>query len=816
MYQYSLDSFTSFMAKAMDKAPAAEELEERAANLIATIRMTIFRWVVRGLFERHKLTFNALLTFTLLKLGKLKEEYPGDAPISFLFKGPMRTDVENTLGDWLPNTAWFAVQKLIELDGFDSFAQNMEKDAPTRFKEWFNEVAPEEQKLPLDWKRLENEPLKKMLVLRCLRPDRITIAMADWIRGALPNGRDYMDCDGSSSFMAVLTNSYEDTSPATPIFFILSPGSDPVQEVEKMGQTKMDPPLKLHLNYHNVAMGQGQDVVAMAKLEMGHKDGHWVMLQNIHLMPSWCVTLEKKMDNFNVEGSHPAFRIYLSADPSKGIPIGILERAVKLTNEPPTGLNANLRRGFAFFNKEDFEERDAKVKAILFGLCHFHAIMLERKKFGPMGYNMMYPFSVGDLRDSASVLYNYLENNQSAKIPWADLRYIFGEVMYGGHIVDDWDRVMCKCYLEYFFVDEILDETQLVPYAEDKLSLMSPPPGPHEKYLEFIEAMPGETPLFFGMHPNAEINYRTVQCNNLFDMLIQLQPRDTSGGEEAGESQSPMARAEQLCSDILDDVRDIKFPTDDISKSLSDEEKGPFQFVFLQEADYMNGLVGEMIRSLSELQLGFRGELTMSEQMEKLVDSLFLEKIPEWWMKLGFPTVRSLASWLANLKERCEQLDNWCNDPVTIPKVTDISRLFNPQSFLTAIKQITCQVQSLELNKLQVVTEITKRDVKQIETLAREGAYVCGLYLEGARWDMAANSLEDSKPKEMFCKMPVVQCKAGMASEKEDKNIYQCPTYCTPTRRPYYVFPAQLRTKYPPPKWTLAGVALILDIGFAL
>ena len=115
------------------------------------------------------------------------------------------------------------------------------------------------------------------------------------------------------------------------------------------------------------------------------------MLQNVHLMPKWCVELEKKLDVFAIENSHPNFRLFLSADPSKGIPIGILERSIKLTNEPPQGMLANLRRSFALFPKEDFEDKDAKVKSILFALCHFHSLMLERKKFGPMGYNMMQP-----------------------------------------------------------------------------------------------------------------------------------------------------------------------------------------------------------------------------------------------------------------------------------------------------------------------------------------------------------------------------------------------------------------------------------------
>ena len=99
------------------------------------------------------------------------------------------------------------------------------------------------------------------------------------------------------------------------------------------------------------------------------------------------------------------------------------------------------------------------------------------------------------------MLYNYLEGSSAVKIPWDDLRYIFGEIMYGGHIVDDWDRRMSQKYLLYFMRDELLDEIDMIPYAEGKLSWLSPQPAPHERYLEHIETMPAESPLFFGMHP---------------------------------------------------------------------------------------------------------------------------------------------------------------------------------------------------------------------------------------------------------------------------------------------------------------------------
>jgi len=239
MYQYSLDSFVAFLYKAIERTEQSDEVAERTKMMIVNIRMTIFRWVNRGLFERHKLIFCSMLTFKLFQIGKLSEEY-NLSFFNYLLKAPAIIGVENPLSEWLPNKNWGLVLKLSEQEGFESFATNMEKDAPMRFKEWFNELAPEDVKLPLDWKRLENTPFQKLLVLRALRPDRLTGALAEWIRNSLPNGKDYMDCDGSSSFQQILMSSYDDSTAITPIFFILSPGADPVKEVEAMGK-KIDP-----------------------------------------------------------------------------------------------------------------------------------------------------------------------------------------------------------------------------------------------------------------------------------------------------------------------------------------------------------------------------------------------------------------------------------------------------------------------------------------------------------------------------------------------------------------------------------------------
>ena len=99
----------------------------------------------------------------------------------------------------------------------------------------------------------------------------------------------------------------------------------------------------------------------------------------------------------------------------------------------------------------------------------------------------------------------------------------------------------------------------------------------------------------------------------------------------------------------------------------------------------MNVLIKVIVSSLAEIELAFKGELTMTDKMEQLMNSIFLNKVPAPWEKYAFVSKRTLGSWLDNLKQRLDQLNMWKDDPVSTPKCTFLNRLFNPESFLTAI-----------------------------------------------------------------------------------------------------------------------------------
>ena len=201
--------------------------------------------------------------------------------------------------------------------------------------------------------------------------------------------------------------------------------------------------------------------------------------------------------------------------------------------------------------------------------------------------------------------------------------------------------------------------------------------------------------------------------------------------------------------------------------------------------------------------------------MEQLIDALALYRVPATWTKLAYASKRGLASWLENLDKRIKQLSDWKEEPMSVPKVTIISRLFNPQSFLTAIKQVVGRKAGWELNRVMIATDFMKKQYpEEFDQPAKDGSYIYGLVLEGARWDIPSGMMDESRPKEMFSLMPVVYCKAQLmgAEGKEEKGYYYCPCYVTEDRGKTFVFTAQLKTRHHPRKWILAGAALLMDV----
>lgn len=116
--------------------------------------------------------------------------------------------------------------------------------------------------------------------------------------------------------------------------------------------------------YQSISLGQGQGPIAENLLRKGKVNGSWVFLQNCHLATSWMNNMEKLIIEMIEESKDvdDNFRLFLSSMPNKGFPISVLQNSVKVTNEPPKGLKANIKRAFFDLNEDFFENNSEKIE----------------------------------------------------------------------------------------------------------------------------------------------------------------------------------------------------------------------------------------------------------------------------------------------------------------------------------------------------------------------------------------------------------------------------------------------------------------------
>ncbi|XP_044574110.1 dynein beta chain, ciliary [Drosophila ananassae] len=786
IYQFSLKAFTVVFNNAMLKATPAEKLKDRVENLIDSITFCSFVYTSRGLFEQDKLIF--LTQMCIQILVNAGEVEPSE--LDFLLRFPYMPNQTSNFS-WLTHVGWGGIRALNNQVAFKGLEKDIE-GSHKRWKKFVDSESPENEKFPGEWKG--KSPIQRLCIMRCIRPDRMSYAMRSFIEEKL--GSKYIDARSME-----FARTFEESSPETHLFFVLSPGVDPLKDVEKLGKVlgfSFD-----HENFHSVSLGQGQEIVAESAIEVASQQGHWVILQNIHLVARWLPSLEKKMES-SLSNANSNYRLFLSAEPAGDpsahiLPQGILESAIKITNEPPTGMMANIHKALDNFSDETLEmcSKETEFKAILFSLCYFHAVVAERRKFGPQGWNRGYPFNVGDLTISVYVLYNYLEAN--TRVPWEDLRYLFGEIMYGGHITDDWDRRLCRTYLEEFMQPELID-------GELEYCQGFPAPGilKYAGYHQYIDDnLPSESPALYGLHSNAEIGFLTTVSERLFRIVFELQPRMAGGSSGGGESVSQ----EDIIKGIIEDLLDkIPTPFNILELMGRVEDRNPYIIVAFQECERMNMLMAELRRSLNELDLGLKGELTISSIMEDLMLCLYMDQVPEQWTKLAYPSMLGLQSWFSDLMLRLRELEGWVAD-FRMPSSIWLAGFFNPQSLLTAIMQQTARKNEWPLDRMCLNCDVTKKWKEEFTSAPREGAYINGLFMEGARWDIKMGTIADAFNKELFPAMPVVFIKAVTQDKQDVKNIYECPVYKIRLRGPTFVWKLVLKRKEKASKWTLVGVA---------
>ena len=823
MYQFSLAYFKRLFHICIDESEKSDVLQERLTAIIEYATEYIYVNVCRGLFEAHKLIYSFLVCGAILReCGDVS-----DIEWKLLLRGAglVENPIPNPNPEKIKSLGWNLLHVLSESipDKFGGISEEFTEDGEDRMEwfEWFQGSEPHKTPLPSDFWNNRLNSMQKMLLVKAMREEKGAAAVADFVMEKM--GRIYVEAPPVR-----LEDVYKDSSNRTAVVFILSTGADPTGLLLTLARA-MNYSDRLNL----ISMGQGQGPKALQLVSNGKKSGDWVLLQNCHLAKSWMATLESVVDGLAQELTeegrpntiHDDFRLWLTSMPANYFPIPVLQNGVKMTNEPPRGLRANIMRSLVMLPTwTDFESCGGSIgvnvwKRMAYATCFFHAMVQERRRFGPLGWNITYEFNDSDLNAALMLLKMFLE--EQPVIPYAALQYMTAVNGYGGRVTDFLDERCIETVLTLFYNDKV----SLLPDAYfDEKKVYRVPDGnlPLEGFAEATKALPlNDGPEVFGLHENAIITVEFNETKLVLGTALQLQPRDT--GAAGGGGKTPDETVTEVTLSIQERLPEV----------LTEDEAGPLAFVMRgeyldslstalkQEMIRYNKIIVKMQSTLRDILRAIKGEVLMSAELDEQYMGTLNNIVPANWANVAYPSLKPLASWIQDLFDRIQFQRTWLHDGP--PKVFWLGGFYFPQGFMTGSLQNHARKYQLPIDELRFSFKMESyRTPDEVPGPPDDGVYIHGIYFDGARWDHGNRTVADSIPQKNWEPAPVVHL-IPFQNYVQDPAQFSCPVYKTSTRQGA-LSTTGMSTNFvlnidmpcpegqPPKKWVLAGVGCVVNL----
>ncbi|CAH1099757.1 unnamed protein product [Psylliodes chrysocephalus] len=744
MYQNSLKQFLILFDNSITKSEKSNVTVDRIQIILKYLTHEVWSFTQRSLYERHKALFTLMMAMKIdLHEGTIKHE-----EFMAFIKGGASLDlnaVQPKPFRWVLDITWLNLVEINKLPIFSEILSKIENNEK-EWRVWYEKEKPEEEDIPCGYQK-SLDVFRKLLLIRSWSPDRTLSQARKYIMDSL--GTEY-----GEPCILDLEVTWSESEPRSPLICILSIGSDPSPQISALAKVK-DITLKA------VSMGQGQEVVARDMIEYSMANGGWVLLQNIHLSLPFATELMTMI--VDTESIEDTFRIWLTTEVHEQFPIGLLQMAIKFTNEPPQGIRASMKRTYQNIT-QDFLDYSAQSQwpPLLYGVAFLHTVVQERRKFGPLGWNIPYEFNQADLAACVQFIQNHLDDMDPKKgVSWPTVCYMLGEVQYGGRVTDDFDKRLLTTFTQVWFCDVLLR-----PGFEFYKGYKVPQTRNLQGYIDYINSLPAtDSPEVFGLHSNADITYQINTAKGILDTILNVQPKEGGGG--GGETRESVVYC--LAEDMLEKLPK-QYNSFEVKEAL--QRMGPLlpMNIFLrQEVDRIQIVLKEVKSTLTDLKLAIDGTIVMSQNLRCSLDSMYDARIPEKWQKISWESA-TLGFWYTELLEREAQFRTWIQNGK--PVVFWMTGFFNPQGFLTAMRQdVTRAHKGWALDSVVLQNLITRYGKEDVKEGPAEGVYVHGLFLEGAGLDRRSGKLIESKAKVLYEQMPVVGDTQGVISKTYERYL---------------------------------------------
>jgi dynein heavy chain len=182
-----------------------------------------------------------------------------------------------------------------------------------------------------------------------------------------------------------------------------------------------------------------------------------------------------------------------------------------------------------------------------------------------------------------------------------------------------------------------------------------------ESIVKYVHGLPDiDSPEIFGMNDNADVAFQLSESNMMVDTILNIQPRTGGSGKT-----SPDEIVYSIATKIKEKLPEL-ITKEGASKDLFKVNKrglvASLTTYLMQEMERFNLLIDKIDKSLEELEMAIKGLAVMSEEMDMMYRSILINKVPENWSLIAYPSLKPLGSWIDNLVERVDFIKSWLMD----------------------------------------------------------------------------------------------------------------------------------------------------------
>ncbi|KAI8967648.1 dynein heavy chain [Mycotypha africana] len=772
-YQFSLDFFYEIFEYVIHANPNLEGItdpNERLAILTRDLFSAAYKRASRTLVHEDH-TMYALLLCQIRIRGL--QEHMDETEYDFLLSGGDAVVGDNNraldvnLPNFISDEVVQRIKEFTKLACFNKLADHIVANE----NDWraFMEHTQPETAVPVCWEAADEnrdlDSLRKMLVIKCFRPDRLLPATGIFATEIFNN--EFMNT-GELNLQKIVQ---EEVNSCTPLALCSVPGYDASYRVDNLVS-------ETNMRCTSVAMGSAEGfALADQAISSAIKTGHWVMLKNVHLAPAWLGQLEKKLHSMKPNMN---FRLFLTMETNPKVPANLQEA---LRSIPPS----RLSRG------------PTERARLYFMLAWLHAVVQERLRYVPLGWTKVYEFNDSDQDSAFNTIDKWLDaasggraNISPEKIPWDAIRSLLKQSIYGGRIDNEFDQRLLDSFVNTLFRPECYDiDFELVKGSggNDSKRVVVPDGTKMEHFMEWVKNLPDrEPPTWLGLPANAERVLLTMKGNNMLskvrkmkslsdddELVYSSETNDTDAGNKQVESTAQPAWMRALSSSITTWLNLLPTNIKPMQKDGSVIMDPLFRF-FERENLNARKLLSVIREDLTSLQKICNGELKQTNHLRRLLNWLNKGLIPEHWKLYKVPKSLSLNAWIADLKTRLDQVELLAYETAFDQIEISLGSLFTPEAYITATRQATAQRYKWSLEELVLDIDIDAIDQQQLSTL---GYCIRGMKLEGASWE----NNELRLTSEPSTKLPKSIIRWIRKDERPDKeNMVELPVYLNSDR----------------------------------